>query len=85
MSGLAKIEVVNLRRLENGKLKAFADVLLDETYLVKGFRIAEGSEGLFVGFPQQNGKNGRWYDTFQAINDEAKKRLSEIVMAAYME
>ena len=85
MSAATKIEVVNLRRLDNGKIKAFADIMLDDTYVVKGFRVVEGSEGLFVGFPQQNGKNGKWYDVFQAVNDEAKSRLSEIVMTSYSE
>ena len=85
MSGATKIEVVNLRRFENGKLKAFADVLFDESYVVKGFRIVEGKEGLFVGFPQQNGKDGRWYNIFQAANDGVRDRLSEIVLASYLE
>lgn len=85
MSEMTKIEVINLRRFDNGKLKAFADVMFDESYVVKGFRIAEGENGLFVGFPQERGKNGRWYNSFLAMNDGAKDRLSEIVLASYLE
>lgn len=85
MIGTTKIEVVNLRRFDNGKLKAFADVLFNESYVVKGFRIVEGKNGLFVGFPQENGKNGKWYSTFQAINEGARDRLSEIVLASYLD
>ena len=85
MNGQTKIEVINLRRFDNGKLKAFADVLFDESFVVKGFRIVEGKDGLFVGFPQENGKNGRWYNTFQVTNDGVKNQLCEIVLASYLE
>ena len=85
MNGVPKMEVVNLRRMDNGKVKAFADVLFDESYVVKGFRVVEGSEGMFVGFPQTSGKNGKWYDVFQAVNNEVKDIISEAVMASYQE
>jgi len=85
MNTMIKIEVVSLRRFDNGKLKAYADVLFDESFMVKGFRIAEGKNGLFVGYPQQNGKDGKWYNIFHAINKESSNRLSEAVLASYME
>ena len=85
INGATKIDVVNLKRQDNGKIKAFADVMLDEAYVVKGFRVVEGEKGLFVGFPQQPGKDGRWYNRFQAMNETAKNRLSEIVLATYLE
>ena len=80
------LEVVQIRRFDNGdsKLKAFVDVAIGE-FIVKGFRIVEGEEGLFIGMPQDRGKDGRWYDRFSPRSPEAKQALTEILLAAYQE
>ena len=85
MSGSRKIEVVSMKKLDNGKIKAFADLMLEKSYIVRGFRVVEGNEGLFVGFPQQNGKNGKWYDVFLDANEEIRSEISESVLASYQE
>jgi len=78
------VEVVRLRRFEDGesKLKAFVDVAIGE-FIVRGFRIVEGQEGLFLGMPQDRGKDGRWYSRFSPKTPEAKQVLTETVLAAY--
>ena len=78
------IDVVRLHKLEdNGSpLKAFADVLIGEV-LVKGVRVAEGRNGLYVSMPSTQGKDGKWYETVKIINDELKQELQEAVLEAY--
>jgi stage V sporulation protein G len=81
-----KIEVVRLFRMSNdGPVKAFADIQIDEDYIVKGFKIVEGKDGLFVGMPSEAGKNGKWFNTFLPLNDQAKARIEEAIMQAYEE
>ena len=44
-------------------LRAYADVVLDDLILIKGFRImVSKSGGLFVGIPSKKGKDGKYYD-----------------------
>ena len=81
-----KIEVVRLHRFENdGAVKAFCDVQFDDDYIIKGFRVVEGKEGLFVGMPTEVGKNGKWYNTFQPLTNDVKNRLQDTVIRAYEE
>ncbi|MBL7068504.1 MAG: septation protein SpoVG family protein [Candidatus Omnitrophica bacterium] len=81
-----KIEVVRLHRFENdGPIKAFCDIQFDDDYIIKGFRVVEGKEGLFVGMPTEVGKNGKWYSTFQPLTDDVKNRLQDTVIRAYEE
>jgi len=80
-----KIEVIKIRRMDTGKLRAFVDVMFGGEYVVKGFKVIETSEGLFIGMPQQAGKNGKWYNTFDTTDDGAKQRLNEVILASYME
>jgi len=77
------IEVARLHRLEgNGMLKAFADVVINEV-LVKGVRIVEGKNGLFITMPQSQGKDGKWYATMMLLNENLKEELQEALLEAY--
>ncbi len=86
MSRKIDVEVVRLHRFdgEDSKLRAFVDVAIGE-FIVKGFRIFQGEKGLSLAMPQEQGKDGRWYNSFSPKTPEAKQALTEIVLAAYQE
>ena len=80
------IEVKRLHRWDGeGKLKAFADVAISDLFLIKGLRIVDGKNGLFVGMPREQGKDGQWYQTVFPLSEEVKSQLDEIVLQAYQE
>ena len=64
-------------------LKAFCDVAIGEAILIKGLKVVEGKNGLFVSMPSERGKNGQWYDTVIPLTKHAHEDLSEVVLAAY--
>ncbi|MBU0549368.1 MAG: SpoVG family protein [Candidatus Omnitrophica bacterium] len=84
MAGKIEIEVVRLRRFDNGesKLKAFVDIAING-FVVRGLRIVQGKEGLYLAMPQEKGKDGRWYNSFYPKDKEARKALNELALAAY--
>lgn len=78
------IEVKRLHKLEgDGKLKGFADIAIANLLLIKGLRIVEGKNGLFVGMPRRPGKDGQWYPSVFPLNDEVKAQLNEVVLQSY--
>lgn len=78
------VEVLRLTRLNNdSSLKAFVDVSFAGVFIVKGLKVIEGSNGLFVGMPREKGKDGKWYSIAYPITKEFKELLSEIVLKAY--
>ena len=70
-------EVFTIKNPKN-KLRAYGSLLIDlqgETKLkVKGFKIFEGSNGVFVKPPQTKGSdkegNDTWYDDITFMNDD---------------
>lgn len=64
-------------------LKAIVDIAIGEEFLVKGFRLVEGKNGLFVAVPRQAGKDGKWYGTAFPLTEEAKKELDRIILEAF--
>jgi stage V sporulation protein G len=80
------IKVERIHTLEgDGPTKAFCDLLILDAFLVKGLRVVEGKDGLFVGMPQQQGRDGKWYDTFHPVSREMRKGLQELVLENYSE
>jgi len=84
---MAEVQVVRMHRFggdAESKLKAFADIAVGD-FVIKGFRVMQGEKGLFLGFPQEKGKDGKWYNVFWPKTKEARQDLSEVVLAAYQE
>ena len=78
------IKVERIHKLEgDGPTKAFCDLLVLETLLVKGLRVVQGKEGLFLSMPQQQGKDGKWYDTVAPGSKEVRKGLEKMVIDEY--
>ena len=65
-----------------GKVRAFFDVQTDEGFTMKGFKLVEGINGLFVGFPSQKGNDDEYRDTIWA-DKELKDELAQIAIQAY--
>ncbi len=77
------VKVVRLHRLEGDtKTKAFVDVGVGD-FVVKGLRVVQGKEGLFLAMPQEKARDGKYYNSFFAVTDEARDALAETVLAAF--
>ncbi len=68
----------------DSKLKAFVDVSFGGV-IVKGLRVVDGINGLFVGMPQHQGKDGKWYNTVESATKEIQKEINDLVLATYKE
>ena len=64
---------------EWGKIKAFFDIRTSEGFVIKGFKIIEGINGLFVGMPSQKGNDDEYFDTTYAER-ELKDELSQMAI-----
>ena len=70
--------------ISQGSLRAYADVILDDSVLIKGFRIlASKSGGLFIGMPSKKGKNGKYYDQVVFKMDALQSLLRNQILDAY--
>jgi DNA-binding cell septation regulator SpoVG len=80
MEKTVNVTVERIYRLDSDSaLKGFADISLCDSVVLKGLRIVEGKKGLFVGMPQQLGKDGLKVNQ----NSIANARLFSIVPTPY--
>lgn len=77
------LQVVRLYRLDGeSKIKAFADVSIGD-FIIKGLKVLDGKNGLFLSMPREKAKDGKWYDTVFPVTKEARKSLNDLVLEAY--
>jgi stage V sporulation protein G len=66
----------------SGKTAAFLDVQTNDGITIKGFRLVNGSNGLFLSSPDQKGKDGKYYETV-ILPKEMKSDLEKIALEEY--
>jgi len=79
-----KLEVARVHKLDGtGATKAFCDLSVLGSIVIKGLRVVEGKDGLFVGMPSEAGRDGKWYNTIIPLNKEVKDEIERVVLEAY--
>lgn len=69
----------------DGPTKAFCDLLILDNFLVKGFRVVHGKNGLFLSMPREQNRDGKWYNTFHPVSKEIREGLEALVLEEYNE
>lgn len=69
----------------NSKTKAFVDLELDDTLVIKGLTLVEGDDGLFLSFPFKKGKDGKYYKSVYSMDKEWSKLLQDECVKKYNE
>ena len=83
---LAEITEVRIYKAKgNGAVKAYASVSLDDEFIVKGIKVLEGENGLWVSMPSRKAKNGSFQDIFHPASKEAREKIVNAVLSAYRE
>ena len=81
-----QLKVDRIHKLsDNGPMKAFVDLNINDVLVIKGLRVVQGQKGLFVSMPQEQGKDKRWYDSIRCLSSEIRDRINEKVLTAYRE
>lgn len=65
--------------------KAFIDLKLDDTLVIKGLTLVEGKNGLFLSFPSTQGKDKKYYNSVYTIDKEWNQLLQDACIEKYNE
>ena len=75
------MKISRMNKGEWGKVRAFFDLEI-EGLTIKGFKVVQGIDGLFVGFPSQKDKEGEYKDTVYA-DKTLKQKLNQLALDYY--
>jgi len=67
----------------SGKVKAYADITIDDCFVVNGLRVIDGRNGLFVAMPSRKRDDGTYADIAHPITADFRRELMDAVLEAY--
>ncbi len=79
------ITEVNIILKDEGKLKGFANIVLEDLFLVRGLKIIRGMNKYFIAMPSRKQKNGDFIDIAHPIKHDFRKKMEKIVLNKYWE
>ena len=65
-----------------GKVRAFFDVVTEEGFTLKNFKLVEGINGIFVSMPSEKDKEGKYNDTVFA-DKTLREKLNKTALDQY--
>jgi stage V sporulation protein G len=80
-----EITEIRISLRDDNKLKAFASITLDNSFVIRGLKIIEGAKGLFVAMPSRKRPDGTYQDIAHPINNDTRDWMEEQIIAKYEE
>ncbi|HOX25250.1 MAG TPA: SpoVG family protein [Candidatus Krumholzibacteria bacterium] len=78
-----KITEIRITLRDDNKLKGFASITLDDSFVIRGLKIIEGASGPFIAMPSRKRKDGTFQDIAHPINMETREWMEGQIIAAY--
>ena len=78
-----KITEIRITLRDDNKLKGFASITLDDSFVVRGLKIIEGSSGPFIAMPSRKRKDGTFQDIAHPINMATREWMEAEIITAY--
>lgn len=80
-----KITEVSISLMDDEKLKAFANIVLDDLFVVRGLKIIEHVGRYFIAMPSRKQKDGSFRDIAHPITTEFRALVEKAVLDKYWE
>ena len=78
-----EITQVRVFPVEDGKLKAFVSIVIDDCFVVSDIKIIDGTSGFFISMPSKTSRSGTFRDIAHPLNTETRRMLEERIIDEY--
>jgi len=68
---------------ESGRLKAYATIVFDNSFIIRDLKIIEGDKGFFVSMPSRRRKDGSFRDIVHPLNSDTRSMIENMIIEEY--
>lgn len=68
---------------DSGRLKAYATIVFDNSFIIRDLKIIEGHKGLFVSMPSRRRKDGTFRDIVHPLNSGTRSDIEKRIVNEY--
>lgn len=65
------------------KVKAFAQIVLNNALRLGGLKLIKGENGMFVSYPAEQSKDGKYYNVYNPVTREIRNKIQDAVIDNY--
>ena len=80
-----KAQIYKVDEFNYKNIRAIVDLTLEDCFVIKGIKLIEGKNGLFMSMPNQKNKNGEYKDICFPITAEFRQQIIDEIMKKYNE
>jgi stage V sporulation protein G len=78
-----EITDIKISLRNDGLLKGFANITFDNAFVVKGLKIIDNGQRMFVSMPSRKLGDGRYQDIAHPINSQTRAMIESAVLEYY--
>ena len=68
---------------QNGRLKAYAQIVFDGCFIVRDLKVIQGDEDLFVSMPSRKRKDSTFRDIVHPLTSETRSMIEQAIVQEY--
>lgn len=79
-----EITDIRIKKVEGeNKLKAYASVTFDDSFVIHNIKVIQGNNGLFIAMPSRRTRSGEMKDVAHPINSQFREKVQNAILEAY--
>ncbi len=78
-----QVTEVRITLRDEPKLKAFANITFDDSFVIRGLKVINGQKGFFVSMPSRKRTDGSFQDIVHPVSIDLRKHIEIKVLEAY--
>ena len=68
---------------DGGRLKAYATIVFDNSFIIRDLKVIEGDKGYFVSMPSRKRKDGSFRDIVHPLNSDMRRDIENRIIEEY--
>jgi stage V sporulation protein G len=78
-----EITEVRISLINESKLRAFVSITIDNCFVVRGIKVIQGPNGLFISMPSRRTSKGTYQDLAHPIREEMRLKMDKLILDAF--
>ena len=78
-----KITEVKVYPANEGKLKAYATMVIDDCFIIRNLKVIQSDLGMFVSMPSRRKKDGSFKDVAHPLNQETRQMIEARIIEEF--
>ncbi len=80
---ITEVKVYPAKEKNGSRLKAYATIVFDNSFIIRDLKVIEGDKGFFVSMPSRGRKDGTFRDIVHPLNSDMRKIIEDTVIDEY--